>query len=159
MNKLLFADAAGPRVQKLYSQSHYALAGLVPATLVSPSDSIPAKIADLGLAAAIPLHSHVGLNYGEGSVRTMVSALGVWGARGPSAPHATAAALSAPPLTTPPCALPACAVVSDYVPRALQLPARVAVLGVSGVMFLGLVKLSLSGPGIGGEPRCPARTP
>jgi hypothetical protein len=64
MNRILFADAAGPQMQKLYSQSHYVLAGLVPATLVSETDSIPAKIADVGLAAAIPFHSQVGLNYG-----------------------------------------------------------------------------------------------
>jgi hypothetical protein len=64
MSWVLFADAAGPRIQKVYHQSHYVLAGLVPATLVSDSDSIPAKVADLGLAAALPLHNHVGLNYG-----------------------------------------------------------------------------------------------
>jgi hypothetical protein len=67
MNKLLFADSAGPRMQKLYGQSHYALAALVPASLVSPTDSIPAKLADVGLAAAIPFHSQVALNYGARS--------------------------------------------------------------------------------------------
>lgn len=45
----------------------------------------------------------------------------------------------------------ALAVVSDYVPRALQVPARVGVLGLTGVMFAGLLKVSLTGPGIGGE--------
>ncbi len=64
MNKLLFPDAAGPKIQRWYGQSHYALAALVPATLVSPTDSIPAKLADLGLAVAIPLHNHVALGYG-----------------------------------------------------------------------------------------------
>ena len=44
-----------------------------------------------------------------------------------------------------------CAVVADYVPRALQVPARVGVVGLSGVMFMGLLKLSLMGPGIGGK--------
>jgi len=68
MNKLLFADAAGPRMQKLYGTSHYALAALVPASLVSNTDSIPAKLADLGLAAALPFHSHVALNFGEFSM-------------------------------------------------------------------------------------------
>lgn len=43
------------------------------------------------------------------------------------------------------------AVVSDYVPRMLRLPARVGVLGLSCVMFAGLMKTSLTGPGIGGE--------
>jgi len=65
MNKVLFADTAGSNFQKLYGQSHYALAALVPASLVSNSDSIPAKLADLGLAAAIPFHSHVAMNFGE----------------------------------------------------------------------------------------------
>lgn len=65
MNKILFSDAAGPQIQKLYGNSHYALAALVPASLVSPSDGMLAKVADLGLAVAIPLHSHVGLGYGK----------------------------------------------------------------------------------------------
>ena len=64
MNKLLYADNAGPVVQKLYHNSAFALAALVPATLVSPQDGVFAKIADIGLAAAIPLHNHVALNYG-----------------------------------------------------------------------------------------------
>jgi succinate dehydrogenase (ubiquinone) membrane anchor subunit len=104
MSKLLFADSAGSNFQRLYGKSHVALAGLVPASLAAPAGSAPAKVADVGLALAIPLHSHVGLNY----------------------------------------------VVSDYVPRALQLPVRVGVAGVTGVMVLGLLKLSLAGPGVGG---------
>ena len=68
MNTILFADSAGPAVQKLYHQSHYVVAGLIPATLVSEKSSIPAKLSDIGLAAAIPLHSHVALNYGTFTV-------------------------------------------------------------------------------------------
>jgi len=63
MNAILFADSAGPKVQRLYQQSGYVLAGLVPATLLADSSSIPARVADVGLAAALPLHSHVALNY------------------------------------------------------------------------------------------------
>ena len=36
MNKLIFADSAGPAWQKVYNNSHYALAALLPASLVSP---------------------------------------------------------------------------------------------------------------------------
>jgi hypothetical protein len=43
------------------------------------------------------------------------------------------------------------AVVADYVPKMLQVPARIGVLGLSSAMFLGLMKLSIAGPGIGGE--------
>lgn len=64
MNSFLFADSAGPKVQRLYHQSHYVLAGLIPATLVSEKSSIPAKLSDIGLAAAIPVHSHIAMNYG-----------------------------------------------------------------------------------------------
>lgn len=42
-------------------------------------------------------------------------------------------------------------VVADYVPRGLQVPARFGVVGLTGIMGLGLLKLSLMGPGIGGE--------
>lgn len=45
------------------------------------------------------------------------------------------------------------AVVSDYVPKMLQVPARVGVLGLSSIMCAGLLKASISGPGIGGEYR------
>jgi hypothetical protein len=65
MNKVLYADAAGTAIQKYYGKSHIALAALIPASLVSPSDSIPAKIADVGIAAVVPFHAHVGLNVGK----------------------------------------------------------------------------------------------
>jgi hypothetical protein len=42
-------------------------------------------------------------------------------------------------------------VVADYVPKMMQVPARIGVLGLSSGMFLGLLKLSLGGPGIGGK--------
>ena len=47
---------------------------------------------------------------------------------------------------------PACAgaVVADYVPRALQVPARAGVVGLSTVMLLGLLKLTVKGEGITG---------
>ena len=42
------------------------------------------------------------------------------------------------------------AVVSDYVPRGVQLPVRAGVAGLSAIMFMGLMKTALIGPGIGG---------
>jgi|Transcript_1624 succinate dehydrogenase (ubiquinone) membrane anchor subunit len=104
MNAVLFADSAGPKVQRLYQQSHYVLAGLVPATLICESNTIPARVSDVGLALALPLHSHVALSY----------------------------------------------VVSDYVPKSLQLPVRAGVAGLTAVAFLGLMKTAVAGPGIGG---------
>jgi hypothetical protein len=65
MNKVLYADAAGTAIQKYYGKSQLSLAALIPATLVSPADSIPAKIADVGLAVVVPFHAHVGLSVGE----------------------------------------------------------------------------------------------
>ncbi|KAL4425151.1 hypothetical protein ABPG77_008256 [Micractinium sp. CCAP 211/92] len=104
MNKLIFADSAGSAWQKLYNNSHFALAALLPASLVSPQDGAIAKVADVGLAAAITVHNHVALNY----------------------------------------------VISDYVPRGIQVPVRVGVVGLSALTALGLTKLALAGPGIGG---------
>jgi len=75
LGKILHADSAGPSVQKLYHQSHYVLAGLVPATLVSDKSSIFAKVSDVGLAAAIPLHSHIAMNYGKCSLSTSLATL------------------------------------------------------------------------------------
>lgn len=40
--------------------------------------------------------------------------------------------------------------VSDYVPKAVQFPARVGVAGMTAVMFLGLLKTATVGSGIGG---------
>jgi hypothetical protein len=65
MNKVLYSDAAGTAIHKYYGKGQFALAALIPATLVSPADSIPAKIADVGLAVAVPFHAHVGLSVGE----------------------------------------------------------------------------------------------
>lgn len=45
---------------------------------------------------------------------------------------------------------PSRTVVSDYVPKALQLPARAGVAGLTLVTFAGLMKLAITGPGIGG---------
>lgn len=73
MNKLLFADSAGPAWQKVYSNSHYALAALLPASLVSPQDGAIAKVADVGLAAAITAHNHIALNYGARGGRRLGS--------------------------------------------------------------------------------------
>lgn len=67
MNKLLFADSAGPSFQKIYGTSHFALAALVPASLVSPPEGAIAKVADVGLAAALTVHNHIALNYGARS--------------------------------------------------------------------------------------------
>ncbi|KAI3427435.1 hypothetical protein D9Q98_010350 [Chlorella vulgaris] len=104
MNKLLFADSAGPSFQKIYGTSHFALAALVPASLVSPPEGAIAKVADVGLAAALTVHNHIALNY----------------------------------------------VISDYVPRGIQVPVRAGVLGLSVLTAVGLTKLALGGPGIGG---------
>ena len=65
LHKVLYADAAGHSFQKVYGASHVALAGLLPAGLVSPTGSVPSVIADLGLAVAIPVHSHIAMNFGE----------------------------------------------------------------------------------------------
>lgn len=67
MNKVLFADQAGKQFQSIYHKSHYALAGLLPLGLISPTDSAPAKLSDIALAAAIPVHSHIAMNYGKDS--------------------------------------------------------------------------------------------
>lgn len=104
MNKVLFADSAGSAFQKAYSTTHFALAALLPASLVSPQDGPIAKVADLGLAGAITVHNHVALNY----------------------------------------------VISDYVPRGIQVPVRAGVVGLSLLTAVGLTKLALAGPGIGG---------
>jgi succinate dehydrogenase (ubiquinone) membrane anchor subunit len=39
-------------------------------------------------------------------------------------------------------------VISDYVPKASRAPARYALLGVTALTMLGLLKLNLSGHGI-----------
>jgi len=149
MNKLLFSDAAGSQIQKLYGNSHYALAALVPASLVSPSDGMLAKVADLGLAVAIPLHSHVALGYGKifnlGVMYAAPFTVCIWVRR-----RSTEQSCS-PGFAKSSFAHLLFAVVADYVPRGLQVPARFGVVGLTGVMGLGLLKLSLMGPGIGGE--------
>lgn len=40
------------------------------------------------------------------------------------------------------------AVVTDYVPKNIRGPARVAVLGATLITYLGIMKVNLSGPGL-----------
>ena len=59
------------------------------------------------------------------------------------------------------------AVISDYVPRGVQVPVRVGVAGLTGLMFVGLLKMTFAGPGecgararaSGGEARPNERPP
>lgn len=62
-----YADTS-KSLYKLYHKSHFALAGLVPVTAASPTDSFPAKLTDVALSVVIPFHSHVSLNSGECSI-------------------------------------------------------------------------------------------
>jgi hypothetical protein len=142
MNKVLFADNAGRQFQKVYGQSHIALAGLVPVGLLTDGHSFPGKAADFGLAFALPVHSHIGLNFGTPiiSFHTPPFTKGFTHLHlsfPDSRPHLPYPSL--PFLLT---------VVADYVPKMLQVPARVGVLGMSTIMFLGLMKLNIMGPGL-----------
>lgn len=102
LDKILKADSAGPKFRKIYDQSHYALAGLVPIAALGGEHTPLTRLTDLALAAVIPLHMHVGVN----------------------------------------------GIVSDYVPPRYIGATRWGVLAASGITFLGLMKLNLTGPGI-----------
>lgn len=214
MNKLLFADSAGPAWQKMYNNTHFALAALLPASLVSPQDGAIAKVADVGLAAAITAHNHVALNYGaprRGGRQGGGRRAGAGGGRAPTcsaaswlclrscrvqawlcrssrecrsgckrshaatavqpwcpASHAAggrafdrpgcvllrssaASAASLPPSPQP------AAVISDYIPRGIQVPVRGAVVGLSVLTALGLTKLALTGARAAGRCWAPRR--
>lgn len=47
-------------MMKLYHGSSFALAALVPAAAVAPGGQLPI---DLALGAALPVHSHIALNF------------------------------------------------------------------------------------------------
>lgn len=64
MSAFINADSS-KSLYKLYHKSHFVLAGLVPATLALPSDGVPAKLTDVGIATVLPLHSHISLNAGK----------------------------------------------------------------------------------------------
>jgi hypothetical protein len=160
MNKLLFADSAGPGFQRIYANSSYALAALVPASLVSPPDGAIAKVADVGLAVAITAHNHIGLNYGEQGALNAAGLLAGWRpAPAQPSPLAAFAALDTNckrvtikddilliSIDSVCCILHfVLAVVADYVPRGLQVPVRAGVLGISVLTALGLTKLAITG--------------
>lgn len=145
MNKVLFADNAGKKFQKVYGQSHIALAGLVPVGLLTDGHSFPGKAADFGLALALPVHSHIGLNFGTPVFHSTLPL-------SPRVSHTHTSPFHRLPRSSPPF-LPYSSpflltVVADYVPKMLQVPARVGVLGMSTIMFLGLMKLNIMGPGL-----------
>ena len=59
MSSVLAADR-GRAMMKIYHGSSFALAGLVPAAAVLPGGSLPI---DLALGVAMPVHSHIALNF------------------------------------------------------------------------------------------------
>lgn len=75
MSRLLFPDRTGHGGIKLIHQSSFALAGLVPASLLVPTESIPAKIVDVGLSVVLPVHGYFGLMYSEWSRRDALGGL------------------------------------------------------------------------------------
>lgn len=131
---------APPKTQA-YSNSHYALAALLPASLVSPSDGAIAKVADVGLAAAITAHNHIAINYGQSAC--CAACLVDRGGRllvAHAARHAPNLLPRCPSRTS------ACpTVISDYVPRGIQVPVRAGVVGLSLLTAVGLTKLALGG--------------
>ncbi|KAK9833180.1 hypothetical protein WJX74_009450 [Apatococcus lobatus] len=62
MNKILNADAAGPAMQRVYENSHIALAALPLAAPFLKEGSAPYQGLDLALGVAIPVHSHIAIN-------------------------------------------------------------------------------------------------
>ncbi|KAK9810025.1 hypothetical protein WJX72_003584 [[Myrmecia] bisecta] len=61
LQKVLRADSAGAAAQKLYENTHIALAGLVPLAVLSGEGNV-GKATDVALGVLIPLHSHVAIN-------------------------------------------------------------------------------------------------
>ena len=59
MAGLLQGDG-GKMMMKIYHGSSFALAGLVPAAMVIRDGNLPV---DLALGVALPVHSHIGLNF------------------------------------------------------------------------------------------------
>lgn len=59
MASLLHGDR-GKMMMKIYHGSSFALAGLVPAAMVIRDGNLPV---DLALGVALPVHSHIGLNF------------------------------------------------------------------------------------------------
>ena len=57
---MVLAADRGRAVMKLYHGSSFALAALVPAAAVAPGGQLPI---DLALGAALPVHSHIALNF------------------------------------------------------------------------------------------------
>jgi succinate dehydrogenase (ubiquinone) membrane anchor subunit len=57
---MVLAADRGRAMMKLYHGSSFALAALVPAAAVAPGGNLPV---DLALGAALPVHSHIALNF------------------------------------------------------------------------------------------------
>ena len=56
----MFAADSGRAMMKIYHGSSFALAGLVPAAAMLPGGSLPI---DVALGVALPVHSHIALNF------------------------------------------------------------------------------------------------
>lgn len=114
----------------------------------------------MGLAAAITVHNHVALNYGGPRLLRADQLKPERGGAAADAPHpaqrpawaACTAHHHQPP--HPSCSLPAPAVISDYVPKGIQVPVRGGVVALSVLTALGLAKLALAGACLAALPWC-----
>mmetsp|Transcript_27677 Transcript_27677/g.70494 ORF Transcript_27677/g.70494 Transcript_27677/m.70494 type:complete len:120 (-) Transcript_27677:396-755(-) len=62
LSRILAADVGGPQLHKAHNLSSYTLAAATPLAIISSKDGFLQRVADLGLAVAIPVHMHIGLN-------------------------------------------------------------------------------------------------
>lgn len=62
LSRVLAADVAGPQFMKAHHLSSYAMAVATPLAIVADKDGFLQRIADFGLALAIPVHMHIGMN-------------------------------------------------------------------------------------------------
>ena len=62
-NKTTADTANAPQLKKLYHNSSLALAGLVPLAVFQQQGDLFGRIVDAGLTVALPIHSHIAMNY------------------------------------------------------------------------------------------------
>ena len=150
MSGVLNADR-GRGMMKIYHASSIALAALVPAAAAMPEGQLAI---DLALGAAMPVHSHIAMNFVRarceiGRHRAEGSHAGTARAgRARDSAHRRRARCDGERLTDERRAGDGTQIISDYVPKGARGPTRAATLALTAATAVGLFKLNTQGDGI-----------
>ena len=135
-------------MMKIYHASSIALAALVPAAAAMPEGQLAI---DLALGAAMPVHSHIAMNFVRARCERRDARANARGPRSRSGAldaRTRATRRDGERSTDERRASDGTQIISDYAPKRARGPTRAATLALTAATAVGLFKLNTQGDGI-----------